>query len=425
MSESRSEPEALPEVPSEHRPDVSVIIGAYEAMPYLVKCLDSVEAQTLGPARIEIVAVDDGSTDGTGEYLEDFTARAKVPVRVVRQPNSGGPSGPRNTGLALARGRYVFFLDADDYLGEEALERLVAMGDRAGTDVVLGKVVGVNRNAAKSMWARTVERADIYTSNVKFTLSAQKLFRRELLVRHGMRFDESLRTGEDALFTMEAYLRGAGVSVVADYTCYYLVGREDGKHLTKTGGYEPRFDSAAALMKLIATHVPPGKRRDQLMVRPFTVTLLPQFGPIVLRQPEKYLRHKTELAAPLMAAYWTPGVARRLRVEERLRLTCVALGRPDLLRDVLVFVRDGGRPEVVRRRGRHHLAYPHFGDQAAGIALSAYEVTVTERIGEQRIQPRHPLGRRVVRGGARRLRRVAARRGLGRMAAALARLSSG
>ncbi|MGW7366910.1 glycosyltransferase family 2 protein [Streptomyces sp. NPDC054841] len=383
-----------------------MIIGAYEAMPYLIKCLSSVETQTLGPDRLEIVAVDDGSADGTGEYLEEFAARTKVATRVVHQPNSGGPSGPRNTGLAMARGRYVFFLDADDHLGEEALERMVAMGDRAGTDVVLGKVVGVNRNAAKSMWARTVERADIYTSNVKFTLSAQKLFRRELLVRHGMRFDESLRTGEDALFTMEAYLRGAGVSVVADYTCYYLVGREDGKHLTKTGGYEPRFDSARALMKLIAAHVRPGARRDQLMVRPFTVTLLPQFGPVVLRQSEEILRHKMELAAPLMAAYWTPGVARRLRAEKRLRLTCVALGRPDLLRDVLAFSRADTVPQVVRRRGRAYLAYPHFQEPEAGIPVSAYEVTVPERIGGERIEPHVRLARRAWRA-ARRVRRGA------------------
>src|SRR5215217_4227556 len=100
-------------------PDVTVIVGAYEAMPYLVRCLESVEAQTLGADRLEIVAVDDGSRDGTGEYLEDFAAVSKVPTRVVRQANSGGPSGPRNVGLGLARGRYVFFLDADDYLGDE------------------------------------------------------------------------------------------------------------------------------------------------------------------------------------------------------------------------------------------------------------------------------------------------------------------
>lgn len=137
-----------------HEPDVSVIIGAYDAMPYLVRCLESVEAQTIGADRMEIVAIDDGSTDGTGACLEEFAARTAIPMRVVRQPNSGGPSGPRNRGLDLARGRYVFFLDADDYFGEEALERMVAMGDRAGTDVVLGKIVGVNRGAAKSMWGR-------------------------------------------------------------------------------------------------------------------------------------------------------------------------------------------------------------------------------------------------------------------------------
>ncbi|WP_037653552.1 glycosyltransferase family 2 protein, partial [Streptomyces exfoliatus] len=149
---------------SSNAPDVSVVIGAYQAMPYLIRCLESVEAQTLGAGRLEIIAVDDGSTDGTGEYLDAFAARTAIDTRVVHQENSGGPSGPRNTGLGLARGRYVFFLDADDYFGEEALERMVAMGDRAGTDVVLGKVVGVNRGAAKSMWKQTVERADIYFS---------------------------------------------------------------------------------------------------------------------------------------------------------------------------------------------------------------------------------------------------------------------
>lgn len=365
-----------------HEPDVSVIIGAYEAMPYLIRCLESVDAQTIGPGRMEIVAVDDGSTDGTGECLEEFAARTAIPMRVVRQENSGGPSGPRNLGLGLARGRYVFFLDADDYFGEEALERMVAMGDRAGTDVVLGKIVGVDRSAAKSMWGETVERADLFDSAIKFTLSAQKLFRRDLLVRLGMSFDEKLRTGEDALFTMEAYLRGDGVSVVADYTCYYLVGREDGKQLTKSGGYELRFDSARALMKLIADHVPPGPRRDTLMVRPFVITLLPQFGPVLLGQSEAVRKHKLELAAPLMRAYWTPGLARRLKVQERLRLTCVAEGRLDLLLDILRFLKDKKKPKAVRKglRGRLHLTYPHFGD-AAGLPDAVYELTVPERIG--------------------------------------------
>ncbi|MCX5412634.1 glycosyltransferase family 2 protein [Streptomyces sp. NBC_00059] len=372
---------------SNSAPDVTVIIGAYEAMPYLIRCLESVEAQTLAAGRIEIVAVDDGSTDGTGEYLEEFAARTAIDMRVVRQENSGGPSGPRNVGLGLARGRYVFFLDADDYFGEEALERMVAMGDRAGTDVVLGKVVGVNRGAAKSMWKETVERADLYSSNIKFTLSAQKLFRRELLVRLGMTFDEDLRTGEDALFTMEAYLRGNGVSVVADYTCYYLVGRDDGKHVTKSGSYLLRFDSARALTGLIAAHVPPGPKRDALMVRPMVITLLPQFGTALLRQSEGVRKKKMELAAPLLEAYWSPGLARRLKVHERLRLICIREGRLDLLLDILRFMKDDKKPRQVRKglRGRLYLVYPHFGEGEV-LPLSAYELTVTEWIGRKRIE---------------------------------------
>ncbi|QOV38361.1 glycosyltransferase [Streptomyces ferrugineus] len=356
------------------QPDVTVIIGAYEAMPYLVECLASVEAQTIDPERIEVVAVDDGSTDGTGECLEQFAARVPMQVTVIRQENSGGPSGPRNVGLGKATGRYVFFLDADDRLGPEALERMVAMADKNGTDVVLGRIEGVNRTAPKSMWGKTLDRTDVFSSNIKFTLSAQKLFRRDLLTRHNMRFDESLWTGEDALFTMEAYLRADGVSVVADYTCYYLVGRDDGKHVTKSGGYTLRFDSARALMNLIAEHIPAGDRRDLLMLRPFLITLLPQFGPQYAKDSEKVRQHKLELAGPLMDAFWTPGIARRLKVHERLRLHLVAERRPDLLLPVVEFVKAKKQAAaLLEKRGhRVYLVYPHFRDRAAGIPDSVY-----------------------------------------------------
>ncbi|AXG77813.1 glycosyltransferase family 2 protein [Streptomyces paludis] len=390
-------------------PDVSVIVGAYEAMPYLIRCLESVEAQTLGAGRIEIVAIDDGSTDGTGEYLDDFAARTSIPTRVVHQANSGGPSGPRNVGIDLARGRYLFFLDADDYFADESLERMVAMADRARTDVVLGKVEGVNRGAPGSMWRRTTARVDIYDSQVIYTLSAQKLFRRELVERLNLRFDEGLRTGEDALFTMEAYIRGNGVSVIADYTCYYLVGRDDGKHVTKSGSYTLRFDSVSALMALITELVPPGAKRDRLMVRPFTVGLIQQFGHGVLKQPKKIQRHKMALAAPLMARYWTPGVAARIKVTERLRLDCVALGRFDLLADMLAFVKAETVPEVVHRgRARTpYLVLPHFGDRSTGLPEESYRVTVPDWLGKpglrrieapEAVRRRNSLPRRVVRG---------------------------
>ncbi|MCF4138293.1 glycosyltransferase [Streptomyces sp. Tue 6430] len=394
-------------------PDVSVIIGAYEAMPYLTECLASVEAQSLDPARIEVIAVDDGSTDGSGDCLEEFAARAPMAVTVIHQANSGGPSGPRNVGLAEATGRYVFFLDADDRLGPEALERMVAMADRNGTDVVLGRVEGVNRKAPRSMWGKTLERTDVFSSNIKFTLSAQKLFRRALLERHGIRFDESLWTGEDAVFTMEAYLRADGVSVVADHTCYYLVGRSDGKHVTKSGSYTLRFDSARALMELIARMLPPGPKRDVLMVRPFLVTLLPQFGPVFLRNDEEIRRTKLELARPLMDAYWNEGVSHRLRVHERLRLHLVAEGRPDLLAEVVEFIKDKREPDpVLEKRGtRLYLAYPRFRDRAAGIPDRVYlaEPREAREFPGWRQGPAESFLRRATRKVRRTLRRLGAR----------------
>jgi glycosyltransferase involved in cell wall biosynthesis len=395
------------------QPDVSVIIGAYEAMPYLVECLASVEAQTIDPARMEVIAVDDGSTDGTGECLEEFADRVPMAVTVIRQENSGGPSGPRNVGLAKASGRYVFFLDADDRLGPEALERMVAMADENGTDVVLGRVEGINRVAPKSMWGKTLGRTDVFSSNIKFTLSAQKLFRRELLERHGMRFDESLWTGEDALFTMEAYLRADGVSVVADHTCYYLVGRDDGKHVTKSGSYTLRFDSARALMKLIADMVPAGPERDTLMIRPFLITLLPQFGPKFLKDDEEVRRNKLRLAQPLMEAYWTPEVARRLKVHERLRLHLVAVQRLDLLLDVVEFVRAKKQAAaILEKRGtRVYLVYPHFRSKAAGVPDDVYlaEAREARTFEGYREAAANSFPRRALR----KIRRVLSSRGFG------------
>lgn len=213
---------------------------------------------------------------------------------------------------------------------------------------------------------------------------------------------------------MEAYLRADGVSVVADYTCYYLVGRSDGKHVTKSGSYTLRFDSARALTELIARMLPPGAKRDVLMVRPFLVTLLPQFGPVFLRNDEDIRRTKLELAKPLMDAYWNEGVSHRLKVHERLRLHLVAEGRADLLADVIEFIRDKREPDpVLEKRGtRLYLAYPHFRDRAAGIPDRVYlaEPREAKAFPGWRQGPTESFLRRAARKVRRRLRRLTVRR---------------
>ena len=112
---SGSDPDAMASQDSGSVPDVSVIIPAYNGMPYFIRCIESVVAQTLGLDRMEVVVVDDGSSDGTGEEADRWAEKHPGVFRVLHEEGSGGPAKPRNTGLDVATGRYVFFLDADDY----------------------------------------------------------------------------------------------------------------------------------------------------------------------------------------------------------------------------------------------------------------------------------------------------------------------
>ena len=98
---------------------MSVIIPAYNAEPFIRETLDSVLAQTYW--NLEILVIDDGSTDRTGECVEAYGRR----VRYLLQENSGGAARPRNTGLSLASGDLIVFLDADDVMLADRIEREV------------------------------------------------------------------------------------------------------------------------------------------------------------------------------------------------------------------------------------------------------------------------------------------------------------
>lgn len=112
---------------------ISVIIPVCNAAPYLRACLDSVLCQ--GTGDVEIICIDDGSTDASAAVLADIASRDPR-VRVVRQANAG-QGAARNRGLELARGEYVYFMDADDELADrEALARLVAEMNRERLDVL-------------------------------------------------------------------------------------------------------------------------------------------------------------------------------------------------------------------------------------------------------------------------------------------------
>ncbi|MFF5971384.1 glycosyltransferase family 2 protein [Streptomyces sp. NPDC012769] len=349
-------------------PIVSVVVPVYNAMPYLEQTLASVARQSIGTEAVEIVAVDDGSTDGSGAFLDAWAARHPGAVTVIHQEASGGPSRPRNVGLDHATGTYVFFLDGDDCLGPQALERLVAMAERNGSDTVLAKLVGVGRTIRKEVnevFAKNVDRAD--PAVVYWTLMPFKLFRREMIEKHGLRFPEHMRISEDQHFVARAYLRSSVISILADYDCYYLVGRGDKGNITAGGlDYPTMVTQADELVGLVTELTEPGDLRDRLITRHAKVELLRRFDRRFLNDTEDERKAVVELARPYAERWVTPGVFARLDVAERLRVHCVREGLLDELASIVAWDAAGRPGKTAVRDGRLYAAAPYPpGDSAA------------------------------------------------------------
>src|SRR5215213_4069019 len=133
-------------------PNVSVIVPVYNPGSHIDDCIDSLLGQTLPAGELELIFVDDGSTDATPARLDALAAR-HAHVRVEHIPNSGWPGKPRNLGLDMATGEYVFFVDNDDWLERDALERLYTTAEQDRADIVIGKVVGHGKRVPRVLFA--------------------------------------------------------------------------------------------------------------------------------------------------------------------------------------------------------------------------------------------------------------------------------
>ncbi len=120
---------------AEMRPTASVIVPVYNKAPYLEGCFMCLDGQAIDKDRLEVLFVDDGSTDESASLCRAF-AENRPWVRVIVQPN-GGVSSARNAGIGAAQGRYLFFLDPDDTLSSETLENVADFFDQCGDEVEL------------------------------------------------------------------------------------------------------------------------------------------------------------------------------------------------------------------------------------------------------------------------------------------------
>lgn len=184
---------------------VSIIMPVYNAEATLQKSLDSIEAQSFRD--FEVVFVNDFSTDGTLSILERFKAGSGVPCTILTQPRNGGVAAARNRGLEAARGEYVAWVDADDAIESQALER--AVGAAGGADIVgwdwtLG-FEGNGRYMRQAGYATPLEALKALTGGTMRWNLWLFMTRRSLIEENYIRFIPQADMGEDMMFMLKAF----------------------------------------------------------------------------------------------------------------------------------------------------------------------------------------------------------------------------
>jgi len=184
---------------------ISVIVPVFNAARFLERCLDSVLQQY--EKNVEVIVIDDGSTDDSLSLLEKYQALENV--RVIAKAN-GGVSSARNTGLTLAKGHFICFLDADDYLPQSALSTYVSLMTE-DVAMIVGESQSYSHNGDQITHhstagnQRTLPTADAINDILYFKPKygvCDKIFLGSIIRAHKLTFNEKIANFEDLLFVM-------------------------------------------------------------------------------------------------------------------------------------------------------------------------------------------------------------------------------
>jgi CDP-glycerol glycerophosphotransferase len=331
-------------------PLVTVIVPVYQAEPYLDECLVSLRAQKHD--RLQIVVVDDGSTDGSRTIYERHAA-VDGRIEVVRQPNRG-LGAARNAGIARATGDYLTFLDADDTLPPRAYRVMVEALEESGSDFATGAVhrVTSGRRSVPS-WIREVHHEgrrgitiDDYPRAVMDVIACNRMFRLSAWRRMGLAFPEGVAY-EDHVPMMTAYARGR-FDILRETTYFWRI-REDGTSIGQqkhaVGNLRDRLEAKRGARAVLEAEASPAVLAAwQARVLDMDLRLFIDEVPgvddgywAVLRDG---VREHVERA--------TPQVWADVRVEQRVRAWLVAQDRRPALEALLAHHESG--EAVVRAR---------------------------------------------------------------------------
>jgi glycosyltransferase involved in cell wall biosynthesis len=313
------------------RVKVSVIVPVYNTGKYVDECAPSLLGQSLPADEYEVVYVDDGSTDDTLSRLEKIAA-GHPNVQVHTQPNSGWPGAPRNLGMRHAKGEYIQFVDHDDTLGPEALERLYEHAKRNDADVVLGKMSSTMVRPRR-LFRHTVDACTIENDELMQSMSPHKMFRRAFVEEHGLRFPEGPWILEDLAFVSAAYLKAERISVLADYPVYYWMKRDDGGNNTQhrfnpKHGFWPNTRTIAGQIKDGTTPSDDiDALQNRLLHRLYHVEILSRTRePEILREDPAEQRQRFEAAREVAREEFPAAVREGLPAVSRLRAELLEAG---------------------------------------------------------------------------------------------------
>jgi glycosyltransferase EpsH len=221
--------------------EISVIIPVFNTEQYLDRCLDSVLGQDLED--LEVICVDDVSTDGSAALIQR-RARKDSRLRYIRQEVNAGPGQARNRGIDAATGRYVYFLDSDDWIEPDLLSRMLQMADETGRDVIINSSFvkeydGIDKKEYGTRFGFLEEAPRAYDTATVLLLFPPvlwaRLYRRSYLEDNNTRFPDLRGGGEDNYFTTLAELPLPDLFVFRGP--YYHYFQRDGSlaHLREAG----------------------------------------------------------------------------------------------------------------------------------------------------------------------------------------------
>ena len=240
----------------ESRITVSVIIPVYNSEKYLRQCLDSICAQTL--REIEIICIDDGSTDGSADILEDYRKKDSR-VTVIRQ-NNAGAGAARNKGLDISRGRYLSFLDADDFFEMSMLEEAVRCAEENDSDYVVFKSGQYNTESDRYNYPKWIFQEAHIPPYTPFTYRQltrnifrvfvgwawDKLYKRDFIIENDLRFQEQ-RTSNDLLFVFSALVVAKKITVCRKVLAYQRRDSDESLSKTREKSWHCFYDALIAL----------------------------------------------------------------------------------------------------------------------------------------------------------------------------------